>query len=202
MRRAVSLAGFALIGACMANSADDLAGSEVVSECDRQTAYVNDDGRVAPPVARADIDVNQAISVCEAAVLEQPQNGRLYYQLARVLGYDGQDERARQERELAAEAGYPAAQFVLGILDTFNANGDPDVTCRGARYMEQAVQGEAFVALAAYPAYRAEGLFDHCEGLVRHEELLDMLARAEPLANGYYRSMLVRATRTALSQQP
>lgn len=172
--------------------------SATVTACDRLTAYRNDDGRVAAPVARADIDLSGAIAACEVAITHQPDNPRLHYQLARALGYDGQTARALEHRRIAAEIGYPAAIFVLGIVELFSAEGD---ACTAARLMEAAARRQAYPGLAAYPAYRLQGRFDRCEGLADTETLLAWLAEADARADDYYKHVLVQTVRVGLEAE-
>ncbi len=203
MSKLMKMTGFAVAAlACVASAeAEDALTAPQVTGCDRLTSYVNDEGRVAPPVARVDVDPVVAIAACEAAIARDPDNGRLHYQLGRVLGYVGRTDEARAAREKAAELGYASAIFVLGYVDAFNKTGNEALTCEGAARMEKAARAGAFAGLSAYPAYRAQGLFRSCEGLADTAGLLSMLDQADTMANDFYKTTLISTARAMLASE-
>jgi len=80
-----------------------------VTPCDRLAAHPSDPDAIVAGVPRDEIDVDAAIEACRAAVEEDPESGRLNYQLARVLTYDGRLQEAAPYMQAAVEANYPQA---------------------------------------------------------------------------------------------
>src|SRR5512134_1730728 len=109
-------------------------GEVTPTECDRMTSNPEDPDRVSPGVERGDIDLQKAITVCETELAADPANVRTRYQLARVLFYAGQTERAAAEMRRAADAGYRQAQFVFGALVSNKRDHAPADICVAEHY--------------------------------------------------------------------
>jgi tetratricopeptide (TPR) repeat protein len=77
----------------------------VITECDRLAAHPEDPQKVTPGINQKDIDYPKAIAACEQALVVNPNDPRARYQLARVLFYTNQNERAVAEMKRAADAG-------------------------------------------------------------------------------------------------
>jgi hypothetical protein len=163
------------------------------TDCDRLAAHPADPERVAPgvePVA----DLAAAIDACRAALVRDPANPRLHYQLARVLTYSGAGGEALPHLERAVAAKYPQALFVTGFVLLDGMAGIAADPCRaGALIHDSAVYGR-LAGLIGYPAYVLAGRFDACSGLPREPALLRaMLARARAGKLDYYQGLLVTA---------
>jgi len=109
-------ATFALLSAPV-SAADD-----PVAACDRLAAHPEDPQKLTPGLSAEQIDYPAATAACEAAVAAAPDNLRARYQLARVLFYADQNERAVEQMRIAADGGYVQAQYIYA---TFIARGRP-----------------------------------------------------------------------------
>ncbi|MCP5367933.1 MAG: SEL1-like repeat protein [Hyphomicrobiales bacterium] len=93
-----------------------------VTDCDRYAADPRDPGRNA----RDGIDtahlagnrraLERADTACRASIKENPDNPRIMYQFGRVLGASRRYEDAAFWYGRAADKGYVAAQYALGLL--------------------------------------------------------------------------------------
>jgi hypothetical protein len=162
------------------------------TDCDRLAAHPADPERVTPgvePVA----DLAAAIAACRTALVHDPANPRLNYQLARVLTYSGAGSEALPHLERAVAAQYPQALFVTGFVLLDGMAGIAADPCRaGALIHESAVHGR-LAGLIGYPAYVLAGRFEACTGLPREPtHLRAMLAAARADKLDYYQDLLVR----------
>lgn len=175
--------------------------SQQPTACDLLAAHPDDPQRVAPGRERADIalDYAGAIAACESAVARDPDNPRLRYQLARVLGYSGQGKLAMPHREKAIAARYPQALFVNGFLYLTGQNENPKDPCRAGELMrESAIEGR-LAGLLGFPRYALLGTFAGCAVRQDRAEMLGFLdAARQQVAGDFYRTMLVDLLRDDL----
>jgi hypothetical protein len=176
--------------------------SQVPTACDVLASHPDDPNRVAPGRDRAEIakDFPGAIAACRSAVDRDPENPRLQYQLARVLGYSGQGKLAMPHRAKAVDGRYPQALFVVGFLYLTGQNENPKDPCRAGELMrESAVEGR-IAGQIGFPRYAMQGLFDGCDVKVERTELLGFLdGAARQVAGDYYRTMLVELVRESVN---
>jgi len=92
------------------------ATSSASSDCDRLAAHPEDPQRVTPGVTQDAIDYPVAIRICETAVAKEPENARLRYQLARLLFYTNQTQRAVEEMKRSADDNHNAGAIYLRHL--------------------------------------------------------------------------------------
>jgi hypothetical protein len=196
-----SLCAAAGAGERPAPSYDGSRFSQEPTACDLLAAHPDDPQRVAPGRERADIarDYPGAIAACESAVARDPENPRLRYQLARVLGYSGQGKLAMPHREKAIAGGYPQALFVNGFLYLTGQNENPKDPCRAGELMrESAIEGR-LAGLLGFPRYALLGTFAGCAVRQDRAEMLGFLdAARQQVAGDFYRTMLVDLLREDL----
>jgi hypothetical protein len=175
--------------------------SQEPTACDVLAAHPDDPDRVAHGRERAEIakDYAGAIAACEAAVARDPENPRLRYQLARVLGYSGQGKLAMPHRGKAIAGRYPQALFVNGFLYLTGQNENPKDVCRAGELMrESAIEGR-LAGLLGFPRYTMQGTFTGCTVTQDGAELLAFLdAARQQVAGDFYRTMLVDLLREDL----
>ena len=175
--------------------------SQEPTACDLLAAHPDDPDRVAPGRERAEIakDYAGAIAACESAVARDPENPRLRYQLARVLGYSGQGKLAMPHREKAIAGRYPQALFVNGFLYLTGQNENPKDVCKAGELMrESAIEGR-LAGLLGFPRYAMQGTFAGCTVKQDRAELLAFLdAARQQVVGDFYRTMLVDLLREEL----
>ncbi len=196
-----SLCATAGAGERSAPSYDATRFSREPTACDLLAAHPDDPQRVAPGRERADIarDYPGAIAACESAVARDPENPRLRYQLARVLGYSGQGKLAMPHREKAIAGRYPQALFVNGFLYLTGQNENPKDPCKAGELMrESAIEGR-LAGLLGFPRYALLGTFAGCAVKQDRAEMLGFLdAARQQVAGDFYRTMLVDLLRDDL----
>ncbi|MEZ5486388.1 MAG: ASCH domain-containing protein [Steroidobacteraceae bacterium] len=184
------------------------AAAEVANECDRRAAHPEDQMRVGPGVERAKIDLPAAISACERVLAAEPANARARYQLARVLFYSNQNDRAVTEMRRSADDGYPQAQFVYGTFIARNRPGAPTDICLAESYWRRSAAGGRQAARVQYLRYSLQGRFAACRDAASEEAQLTMLDAAASAARDFYETLLVEdigsavATRSQAAAKP
>lgn len=173
-------------------------GAVQPTECDRLTANPEDPDRVATGVERKDIDLARAIAVCEAQLEASPADVRTRYQLARVLFYSGQNERAVKEMKTAADAGYRQAQFVFGALVSNQRSHAPEDICVAEHYWLQSARNGRQAARVSYVRHFLNGRFDTCKRQADLAEMEKFLVEAASAASNYYEGMLIEDLSTRL----
>ena len=172
------------------------------NECDRRAAHPEDPFRIAPGVERADIDLPVAIAACERVVATDPANARARYQLARILFYANQNERAVAEMRRAADGGYAQAQFVFGTFITRNRPGAPTDPCLAESYWRKSAAGGRQAARVQYLRFTLQGKFAGCRDVAGEEEQLGMLEAAASAARDFYETLLVEDIGAAFAARP
>ncbi|HWT31886.1 MAG TPA: tetratricopeptide repeat protein, partial [Propylenella sp.] len=85
------------------------------NECDRLAGDPTDPQRVGEGVARIEPDAAAAaLSACEAAIAEKPEEGRFHYQLGRALTAQANDTGALQAYEAAARLNHQFGLIAAG----------------------------------------------------------------------------------------
>lgn len=117
---------------------------EAVKACDMAAAHPDDPTKPADVAGVSDDEMHAgaALTACEEAVLFDPDNVRLLYQLARAyLIYDRPVEGVELMAE-AAEEGHGAAIAVLGDIALYGLLGDdPDPELARSLYQQAAAAG-------------------------------------------------------------
>ncbi|MFM2278701.1 MAG: hypothetical protein RLZZ444_932, partial [Pseudomonadota bacterium] len=90
---------------------------DAVATCDRLAASPFDSKRPLglEGVHMHDIHADEAYEACSQAVRLEPENGRLHFQLGRVLEKQGKLEEAFKTYTEAAAKGYPSGWVAIGI---------------------------------------------------------------------------------------
>ena len=168
------------------------------TECDRMTSNPEDPDRIAPGVERKDIDLKKAIEVCEAQFATDPASVRSRYQLARVLFYAGQSERAVREMKAAADAGYRQAQFVYGAMVSNRRDHAPADICVAEHYWLMSARNGRQAAKVSYVRHFLNGRFDTCKLQAERAEMKRFLEEAAAASSNYYEGMLIEDLGTRL----
>lgn len=157
--------------------------------CDRLASGRYDRDRLAPAVARADIDVPAAIRQCEADLAKHPGDARIHFHLGRLYGYAGDVAKTRGHREAAAAAGNPNAIFLLGYLAMGQAKTDAELCASGDRMKLAADRGN-YSARIAYSAYVLEGRLAGCADVASVAEVRAYVKAARSAADGFFETLL------------
>jgi len=174
------------------------ASADGVTACDRIAAHPDDPDRVAPGVERAAIDLESALATCAAEAARDPANARTRYQLARLLFYAGQGERAVAEMRAAADAGYPQAAFVYGTFISRGREYAPTDICLTERYWLQSANGGRQAARVQYVRFALQGRFDGCANRASHADMTAMMTTAGTEARDFYERLLIEDLSEAL----
>lgn len=174
--------------------------SQVPTSCDRLSAYAPDRDAVSPPLAHEQIDVPKAIKACRAAIAKEPANPRFHYQIARLLGYAGDEASAHSERLIAARAGYPSALYVLGFQRAFAKTGGD--LCGGAALMRRSADLGAFAGQVGYANYQLAGKFAACPALADKPALTALLGAAAKGTKGHFEDLLVASLQRESARLP
>lgn len=166
--------------------------SQTVTECDRMASHPEDPYKVAPGRERAEIDLPKAIEVCRAAVAADPKNPRLNYLYGRVLGYSGRGAEAIANRQVAVDADYPQALFVIGYITLFGMNQQPQDSCKAGDMLRRSALQGRLAGQLGFPRYVLLGKFDKCPNVRRDAtEMLGFVAAARKQIKGdYYQGLL------------
>lgn len=177
--------------------------SQVATACDLLAAHPDDPGRVAPGRTQKQIaeDFPGTIAACRSALERDPENPRLHYQLARVLGYSGQGKLAMPHRLRAIEARYPQALFVNGFLYLSGLNENPKDVCRAGELMRASAVEGRLAGQVGYPYYLLKNTFAGCPGSQADKtELLGFLdAAQQQVGSDFYQGLLIDLLRTEVN---
>jgi len=125
-----------------------------ITHCDELTAHPADPHRVVQGLAFAQINPQQAIDACTAALKDDADNQRLRFELGRALERSGALSEAAALYRRAAEAGYAAAQMSLGALYQEGMGVPHDETQATAWFRKAAEQNHVLAEDALGTAYR------------------------------------------------
>jgi len=176
--------------------------SRDIADCDRLAAHPEDPQRVTEGIAQSNIDYPAAIAACERAVVAAPANARVRYQLARVLFYTNQNERAVAEMRRSADDGHIQSQYIYGTFVVRGRPFAPTDLCIAERYWRQAANAGRQAARVQYVRYFLKGRFSACDSVADDAELAAMVDAAGKVANGLYEQIWVEDFREALAQRP
>lgn len=194
----MSLPALLIAAALMAEFAPPPPPGQRVTDCDRLAANPEDQDRLAPPVAKADVDLPRAIAACEASVRADPNDGRQRYQLARVLTYDRQTARGSKEMKAAADAGYRQAQFVFGLeIDRGRKDVPTDVCAIEPYWFNSAMAGRQ-AARVSYVRHVVKGKFAACKVQATTAQMRGFLDAADKEGD-YYLRLLTTDLREGLA---
>jgi tetratricopeptide (TPR) repeat protein len=175
-----------------------------VTECDRQASHPEDPDRVVAGLATRDVDLAAAVAACESDLDAAPDNARLRYQLARVLFYAGEHERAMQEMQRAADDGHRQAQFVFGVFIVRERPLAPRDICLAEHYWRLSAIAGREAAPVNYALQALRGRFDGCEERATDAELqvwlTAALAGAPQGYPGYYQRLVIEDLLLRLSE--
>ncbi len=171
-----------------------------VEQCDLLAGHPSDPDKVGAGVGSGDVVTHRAIPACRAAVAMEPDNGRLHYQLGRVLTYwagaNGADnEEGVAEVRRAADLGHTQAQFVLSLL----LRADARANCEIEALVRTAARKGLKSARITYVNDSQAGLYAGCKEQLSPDEQLQLLDAAQSQISGYYESMLLTALRRGLA---
>jgi hypothetical protein len=175
---------------------DPKSRSEILA-CDRLASSRYDRTRLAPPVARADIDVPSAIRQCETDLARVPNDPRTLFHLGRLYGYAGDAAKTRAVREAAAAAGNHNAIFLLGYLG-WGAAKDDAARCAAAARMKLAADRGNYSAQLSYASYFLEGRFDMCADAASVAEVRAYVTAARPAVDGFFETRFAEHLTTNL----
>ncbi len=173
--------------------------SDTITDCDRLAANPPDPDRVAPGVARENIDLPRAIDACRAAVGAHPETARLSYQLGRCLFYAGQTIDALASFTQAAALGYRQAHFILGLIMMRRYDGVPFDINTIEHHWRAAAQLDHAVAQVSYVRSAIRGDFNEIKSRATPAEMKNFLERARPKVD-YLAGLLVDDLLAALIQ--
>ena len=159
------------------------------TECDRLASSRYDRTRLAPPRARADIDVPAAIGQCEADLAKHPSDPRIHFHLGRLYGYAGDAEKTLMHRQAAAAAGNHNAIFLLGYLAWVSAKDDA-ARCEAARQMRLAADRGNYSGQVTYATYFVEGRLAACADTPPKAQVLGYVRAARPAVDGFFETLL------------
>jgi len=113
-----------------------------VTDCDRLAASPTDPYRKTIGVLLEQIDANRAIPACEAAVRQYPNDVQLSFELGRAFFKAQNIQVAVDELRKAAEQGYAAAQYNLGVMYEYGRGVSQDYGEALIWYRKAAEQGD------------------------------------------------------------
>ncbi len=189
MRNAIFLTAALAVSPAMAQTPTP---TPTPTQCDLLAGHVEDPDRVGPGAKKV-ADNKVAIAACGKDLAADSGNRRLQYQLARVLFYDDQVDRAIRMLGSAADAGSQQAQFVLGYITDEGHRGVKKDVCKVEDlWVRSARQGRS-AALVSYPHHVMGGNFTGCRQQANDDEVPRFLEQAKQQASGfeYYGELLV-----------
>lgn len=178
------------------------AASSASSDCDRLAAHPEDPQRVTPGVTQDAIDYPVAIRACETAVVAEPENSRLRYQLARLLFYTNQNQRAVEEMKRSADDNHIQAQYIYGTFVARARPFAPTDICIAERYWRKAASAGRQAARVQYVRYALKGQFARCSGAADDAELQTFVDAAGKDSKSLFETLFVEDFREALAERP
>lgn len=113
----------------------------IVTACDLLSSHPADPQRVAPAIRDGLVNIRDAAILCGFALVEDPGNPRLQFQLGRVLDVARRFEWARAFYAHAADKGYSAALTNLGFMYYSGRGTDVDYAQARSYYLKAARLG-------------------------------------------------------------
>lgn len=172
------------------------------TECDRLAAHPEDPQRVTPGVTQDAIDYPVALAACERAVAADPGNALQRYQLARLLFYTNQNERAVGEMKRSADAGHVQAQYIYGTFVARARPFAPTDLCIAEQYWRKAAAAGRQAARVQYVRFTLKGRFAGCRDTAGEAELQGFVDAAGKDSKSLYETLFVEDFRETLAQRP
>ena len=172
-----------------------------ITKCDELAAHPSDPEKVTAGVDEKSVDKENAIEACLAAVISDPDNPRLNYQLARVFGYSGRHAEGDPYRLQALKSGYPQSLFVLGYIRLEGWDGRAADPCYGGELIRRSAEVGTYAGLIGFPHYASTGRFENCDAypVIDQKEINGFLDAAEKGAENYYQEILVKQVKAAFA---
>ena len=184
---------------CTSVDAQPVATQSDATACDWLAAHPLDPDRIVAGVPTSQVDLAAAISACEAALKDDPENPRLTYQLARVYFYDDRTADAVRTITRAAQAGHRQAQFVLGALIANRRPDAPTNVCEAEHWWALSAKAGRAAAEVAYVRHATKGLFADCTVGATADDMLVFLDSAAEKDSNYYLKLLIEDLREDLA---
>lgn len=148
-----------------------------VTECDRLASHPDDPDRNTVGVEHEDMNLAAAEAACRAAIAAYPHRAREHYHLGRALYYTGKIREAMKELEIASNAGYRQAIFVLGYVYSDGEVKRDD--CRAGELFLRGVALEHPWSGAHLVEKAIAGRLDHCSFNLNSDDLERAMGLAE-----------------------
>ena len=174
----------------------------VITECDRLAAHPEDPQKVTPGVHQNDIDYPKAIAACEQALVVNPSDPRARYQLARVLFYTNQNERAVAEMKRAADAGHIQAQYIFATFIARQRPFAPTDICLAEQYWRQAATAGRQAARVQYVRFTLQQRFAGCASVATDAELRGFVDGIAKDSKSVYENLFVEDFNVGLKNRP
>ncbi len=174
----------------------------LITECDRLAAHPEDPQKVNPGVHQNDIDYPIAIAACEQALATRPNDPRARYQLARVLFYTNQNERAVAEMKRAADAGHIQAQYIFATFIARQRPFAPTDICLAEQYWRQAATAGRQAARVQYLRFTLQQRFAGCANVASDAELRLFVDGIAKDSKGVYENLFVEDFNEGLKSRP
>ena len=173
-----------------------------ITECDRLAAHPEDPQKVTPGVHQNDIDYPKAIAACEQALAANPGDPRARYQLARVLFYSNQNERAVAEMKRAADAGHIQAQYIFATFIARQRPFAPTDICLAEQYWRQAATAGRQAARVQYVRFTLQQRFTGCTNVATDAELRSFVDGIAKDSKSVYENLFVEDFNVGLKSRP
>jgi hypothetical protein len=177
---------------CSVFSTNTVVAQDGATTCDYLAAHPEDPDRIVAGVPTSLVDQFSAIAACEAALIADPGNSRLTYQLARVYFYNGRSADAVSAMEAASASGYRQAQFVMGALISNNRPEASDDMCDAEFWWAKSAKAGRRAAQVSYVRHLTKGLFDGCTFHTNEDDMEAFLQNVRSAGGGgYYLRLLI-----------
>jgi len=156
----------------------------LVTPCDRLAAHPADTQKLAVGVSQDQLDLHAARTACIQALADQPENGRILYQLSRTYMSTGagDDDSGLVYLRKSAEHGYAQGQYTLAMLLLRQPDDDAH-RCDGGKLLVAAARQRHFSSKIMLGQYWLDGKFQGCALPIAHTEIGDMISQAGDMAS-------------------
>lgn len=151
-----------------------------MTACDVLAAHPADPDKLASGVLKLGMDKPRAIEACRAAVAQEPDNGRLNYQLARALFYSERFQEAMPIFEHSAAQGYRQSHLIIGLIVQGRHGGIAYDAARLERHWREGARLGHHNCQVCYVHAAMRGEFDALPDRASDEEMLEFLEAAKP----------------------
>lgn len=171
-----------------------------IDKCDAVAGHPDDPDRVGPPAKREEINLPEAVRLCDAAHRADPTIARIQYQLGRMLFYSGITDRAMIEVKGAADGGHRQAQFVYGLFVMNSRKDAPTDPCVAESYWRKSATAGRQAARMNYVRYALKGAFKSCPEAAGTDEMAQLIKAGRSQADEYYQRVLFEELDDRLAQ--